>query len=183
MSVFSNSDYNSSNGIQSAIFGPPTWFILHCTSFNYPINPTEMDKKHYTDFLMSFEYTLPCVYCRTNFKDNIKKAGFNPSVMKNRETFSRFIYKLHNVVNKMLGKNIKISYEEVRERYEHFRSRCSEKEKKEAIKQQQIEKKKEVGCVDSLYGVKSKSIISIMPKESKKSNFNINPKCMAKKIK
>jgi len=182
MSVFSDSDYNSINGMQSYIFGPPTWFVLHCTSFNYPVNPTEEDKKNYTNFLMSFEYTLPCVYCRTNFRSNIKKAGFSKAVMKNRDTFSRFIYKFHNVVNDMLGKNVKISFEEVRERYENFRARCDEKETKESIRRKQLNDKKELGCTDSLYGGKSRCILNIVPKESKKNSFKIDNKCKARKI-
>lgn len=182
MSVFAKEDYNSSNGMQSSVFGPPTWFILHCTSFNYPTNPTEQDKKHYMNFISSFEYTLPCVYCRNNFKSNLKAADFGIHVMENRETFSRFVYNLHNAVNKMLGKKIKISYEEVRDRYEHFRSRCNEKETKAAIRQRQLEEKKEIGCSDSMYGSKSRCILSIVPKESKTKNFKINSKCMAKKV-
>ena len=47
--------------------------------------------------------------------------------MKNRETFSKFVYNLHEHINGMLGKHSGLSYEDVRERYEHFRSRCSEK--------------------------------------------------------
>ena len=45
--------------------------------------------------------------------------------MKNRETFSRYIFDLHNHINTMLGKKNTISYQEVRSRYENFRSRCS----------------------------------------------------------
>ena len=121
MSIFEKRDYESSNGMQSSIFGPPLWFSLHITSFNYPVKPTAEDKINYKTWLLSHRYTLPCGYCRKNFDNNIKKAGFNDSCMKNRETFSKFIYKLHNCINKMLGKNIEISYEEVRDRYENFR--------------------------------------------------------------
>jgi hypothetical protein len=112
----------------------------------------------------------------------MQMAGFNPSVMTNRDTFSRFIYRLHNCINDMLGKKIKIPYEEVRDRYEHFRARCNEKEKKSEILLQQLYEKKEKGCSDSLYGTKSKSIIRVVPKSSKIENFKINPKCKTKSI-
>ena len=44
--------------------------------------------------------------------------------MKDRDSFSRYIFKLHEIINKMLNKNSKLTYCQVRERYEHFRSRC-----------------------------------------------------------
>jgi hypothetical protein len=182
MSIFTKKDYNSSNGMQSSVFGPPLWHTLHIISFNYPVKPTSDDIKNYTNFLMSFEFTLPCIYCRTNFKKNISRAKFTPSVMNSRDSFSRFIYKLHNCVNTMLGKTIKISYDDVRDRYEHFRSRCSENEKRVDIIKQQKKSKKENGCNDSLYGSKSKCVIHIVPKNSKTKSFKMNSKCKAKKL-
>mgnify|MGYP003980819007 FL=1 len=170
MSIFNKKDYDNSNGIQSSIFGPPSWFVLHVTSFNYPVKPTKDDKAHYKTWLLSYRYTLPCLYCRQNFVTNLKSAGFCDNVFKNRDTFSRFIYKLHNCVNKMLGKTIKISYIEVRDRYENFRSRCGKDD---------INKKaKEKSCSTSLHGKKSKCIINIVPKSSKKNNFKVDPKCL-----
>lgn len=180
-SIFTKSDYNSANGMQSSIFGPPLWHTLHIMSFNYPTNPTPAQKKYYMDFLLSLEHVLPCVYCRNNFKKNLKAAKFNSGVMKNRHTFSYFIYNLHNCVNKMLKKNVNISYEEVRDRYEHFRSRCDEKETKRAIEKAQKEKKKEIGCDKSLYGKKSKCVLRIVPKSSQAKSFVVSKKCLNKK--
>ena len=47
--------------------------------------------------------------------------------MKNRTTFSKYVYNLHEHINKMLGKKSGLRYNDVRERYEHFRSRCTKK--------------------------------------------------------
>lgn len=181
MSIFTQKDYDSNNGMQSSIFGPPIWHSLHMISFNYPTEPTELDKINYTNFLLAYEHVLPCVYCRTNFKSNLKKANFNPGVMKNRDTFSRFIYRLHNSVNEMLGKTIQISYDEVRERYEHFRARCDEKESIQKILEAQKKNKKEKGCDNSLYGSKSKCVLRIVPKTSKMETFTMDRKCKCKK--
>ena len=117
MSIYSNSNYNSNNGMQTSMFGP-IWFALHMISFNYPVNPTKADKINYMTYINSYKYVLPCIYCRNNFDENLKKAKFGIDVMKNRYTFSKFVYNLHNIVNKMLKKDIKISYNEVRDRYE-----------------------------------------------------------------
>lgn len=174
MSIYTKKDYNSNNGMQTSVFGP-IWFTLHLISFNYPVSPNQKDKEHYMNYIKSYKYVLPCVYCRNNFDDNLKKANFGINVMKNRETFSKFVYNLHNIINKMLGKNIKISYNEVRDRYESLRSRCTEnKSQKELneIKENQNKLKKEKKCENSLYGVKGRAIIEIIPKKSRKKTFS-----------
>ena len=45
--------------------------------------------------------------------------------LKNRKKFSKYMYKLHNIVNKMLNKKNYLTYSDVRDRYENFRSRCT----------------------------------------------------------
>ena len=42
--------------------------------------------------------------------------------MKNRETFSKYVYNLHEHINKMLKKKSNLTYDDVRVRYEHFRA-------------------------------------------------------------
>lgn len=174
--IFTHKDYNCSNGFSTSIFGPPIWFILHIISFNYPVNPTNEDKVNYKNWLLSFQYVLPCIYCRNNFQNNLIKSNFNEKVFTNRNTFSKFIYTLHNNVNEMLGKNIKISYEEVRDKYENFRSRCSEEE---LIVDNNIKEKK---CESSLYGIRSRSTIRIVPKTIKSQGLYVDPKCKTKKM-
>jgi len=91
--------------------------------------------------------------------------------MKNRNTFSRYVYKLHEIINKMLGKKSGLSYCEVRERYEHFRSRCTIQEKTS---------KKEDGCTTPVYGEKSKCVLQIIPDKQKCETFQIDDKCVKK---
>jgi hypothetical protein len=99
--------------------------------------------------------------------------------MKNRATFSRYIYELHELVNKMLGKKSKLSYCDVRERYEHFRSRCTEEKPRIfKFKKDKTRKKKEKGCTEPLYGKKSKCVINIVPQEDKVATFQMDKKCI-----
>ena len=42
---FSKDDYDSNNGMMTSIWGPPTWHMLHCISFNYPVSPSDLQKK------------------------------------------------------------------------------------------------------------------------------------------
>ena len=124
--VFKKGDFYSGDGFLTTVWGPTQWHMLHTISFNYPVNPTNEDKQHYRDFVIHLQYVLPCKYCRINLKTNFKQLTLTMSTMKNRESFSRYVYDLHELVNKMLHKKSGLSYCDVRERYEHFRSRCTE---------------------------------------------------------
>jgi hypothetical protein len=100
--------------------------------------------------------------------------------MKNRYAFSYYIYRLHEHINKMLGKKSGLSYCDVRERYEHFRARCTE-EKPKMFNFRKTLKKKEKGCTEPLYGKKAKCIIKIVPQEEKCSTFQMDEKCIKKR--
>jgi len=177
--VFKKSDYTSGDGMVTATWGPPMWHYLHTMSFNYPVNPTTEDKKHYRDFIISLQNVLPCKFCRINLKTNLRQMPITPAVMANRESFSRYVYELHELVNKMLKKKSNLTYCDVRERYEHFRSRCTE-EKPVLFKYQKLKtrKQKEKGCTEPLYGKKSKCIINIVPQEEKGASIQIDKKCI-----
>ena len=177
--TFTKEDYNAGDGMLTTVFGPPMWHFLHIMSFNYPVEPTAQNKKHYKDFVYNLRYVLPCKYCRINLTNNLKKKPLTMCHMKNRETFSKYIYELHELVNRMLGKNSNLSYCDVRERYEHFRSRCTnEKPKIFTFKPTSTKKKKEKGCTEPLYGKKSKCVINIVPQEDKIATFQMDKKCI-----
>ena len=183
--VYKRSDYLSNDGMLTTVWGPSTWHLLHTMSFNYPINPTCSDKQNYRNFVLNLQNVLPCGKCRKNLKKNFKKLPLTWKCMENRNKFSMYIYKLHELVNKMLNKNSGLSYDDVRERYEHFRARCAksmkefEKEKKEMEKEK---KEGEKGCTEPLYGEKSKCILKIVPQDTKCETFSINDNCIKRKL-
>ena len=177
--VFSKKDYYSGDGFLTSVWGPAAWHLLHTISFNYPVEPTLEQKKQYRNFILSLKNVLPCKYCRMNLKTNLKQMPLTMADMKTRATFSRYIYNLHELVNKMLKKKSNLTYCDVRERYEHFRSRCTE-EKPKLFKFTKLNKtkKKEKGCTEPLYGKKSKCIINIVPQEEKGESIQIDDKCI-----
>ena len=128
---------------------------------------------------------LPCKYCRINLTKNLKQKPLLNCHIASRETFSRYIYELHELVNKMLGKKSNLTYCNVRERYEHFRSRCTEEKPKifNFVKVREQKDKKEKGCTEPLYGKKSKCVINIVPKEDKTATFKMDKKCIKTKEK
>jgi hypothetical protein len=180
-SVYQKDDFNASDGMLVTVWGPSMWHFLHTMSFNYPVEPTDDDKKHYRDFILSLQHVLPCKYCRINLKSNFQRLPLEMCHMKNRETFSKYVYELHELINTMLKKKSGLKYCDVRERYEHFRARCTE-EKPILFKFKKSVKKREKGCTEPLYGKKSKCIIKIVPQDTKGSTFQMDSKCIKKRM-
>ena len=169
---YSNTDYQSNDGMLTTVWGPSTWHMLHTMSFNYPILPSHDDKLNYMKFILSLQTILPCGKCRTNLKKNFKKLPLKLKNMESRHTFSLYVYKLHEVVNKMLHKKSCLTFEDVRERYEHFRARC--KTPLDNLGKTPITtKSKEKGCTEPIYGYKAKCILKIVPDETKCETFQI----------
>lgn len=162
--VYKKIEYESGDGMLTTVWGPSLWHYLHTMSFNYPNQPSAQDKRQYRDFIIGLRNVLPCKHCRTNLKKNFKVLPLRLSNMVNRETFSRYIYNLHELVNKMLGKKSGLSYCDVRERYEHFRSRCANT----------TELNVESGCTEPLYGKKAKCVLQIVPQERKCETIQID---------
>lgn len=176
--VYSKTDYDSNDGMLTTVWGPGMWHYLHTMSFNYPTHPTLEEKKHYREFILQLQYVLPCGKCRKNLKRNFKKLPLKQSDMESRETFSKYIYRLHELVNDILHKKSGLSYDMVRERYEHFRARCaippSLKNPVKIIT--------EKGCTEPLYGEKSKCVLKIVPMKTKCKTLEIDKQCIKHKL-
>jgi len=191
--VYSKNDYESGDGMLTTVWGPSLWHYLHIISFNYPARPTKVQKKKYREFIMNLKYTLPCKYCRDNLKNNLKDHSLTAKSLKNRENFSKWMFTFHEHINKMLGKTSGLTYDEVRERYEHFRARCTIDDTgrpKKSVKHRGKKSvkvgsgmrknktvKKEKGCTVPLYGKKSKCVIKIVPQDKKCNTFQMDKKC------
>ena len=180
--VFKRGDFYSGDGFLTTVWGPAQWHMLHTISFNYPVNPTLEQKKQYMSYVLSLRNVLPCGACRKNLSNNLKKYPLQMKHMKNRDTFSRYIYSLHEVVNSMLKKKSNLTYCDVRERYEHFRARCVDAKPKvfkySELKTQKNKGKKEKGCTEPLYGQKARCILNIVPQDEKGQSIQIDKKCM-----
>ena len=137
--------------------------------------------------------------------------------MRSRATFSKYIYRLHELINRMLKKKSGLTYAVVKDRYENFRARCAlpynklqeqlsldSKSVKDANKDEyhrnsnntvnssvdkssvdksSVDKSvKENGCTEPIYGEKSKCILHIVPQSTKCETFQVDDKCIKKKI-
>lgn len=169
----------SKQGFQTAVWGPPMWFTLHIISFNYPLKPSKEDKKNYKSFFDSLDNILPCKACRENLRENKKNTNYGMHVFKNRRSLSYWVYQLHEEVNKLLGKESKLKYEDIVPMYEILRAKCK------------TMKKTHEGCIDpTLYGTKSYCNLMIMPRKhslkkaklfgKSKDTINMSPYCFQK---
>ena len=142
---------NENNGFMTSIWGPAIWHFLHIISFNYPLEPSNKNKKDYYNYIISLKNILPCRKCRENLVKNFKQLPLTMKDMKNRYTFSLYVYNLHELINTMLHKKSNLTYEDVKNKYETYRAKnCN------------TTHKTELGCSKALYGKKKKCIIKII---------------------
>ena len=196
MTTYSEKDYQSNDGMLVSVWGPSQWHFLHTMSFNYPVHPTVLQKKKYRDYMLNLVYVLPCGKCRKNLIENYKKLPLHMSHMQSRYTFSKYVYDLHEVVNEMLHKKSGLTYDMVRERYEHFRARCSTRKRRISssktkrrsqkgrgeTRKGQKGRDKEKGCTEPLVGEKSKCILKIVPEKTKCDTFSMDKTCVKQRV-
>ncbi len=174
-SVFGTAEFHSNNGFLTTVWGPPLWHVLHTISFNYPVEPTTEQKHHYRDFVLGLQHVLPCGVCRNNLARNLKQ---HPPLLKHfasRDSFSRYVYHLHNVVNRMTGKPIRLTYDQVRDRYEHLRARCAKPSSSQP----------HIGCTEPIYdGERAKCVVNIVPEKdhSVKETIFLDPRCRKHRV-
>ena len=189
--VFADHDFLSSDGFLTSVWGPPMWHFLHTMSFNYPVHPTAADKHNYGAFITGLQHILPCKYCRDNLKTNFKNHPLRACHLASRDAFSKYVYELHEIVNKLLGKTSGLSYCDVRERYEHFRARCTDDPKPRMLRQNKNKNKTQKhkkhnqhnGCTEPLYGKHSKCVLKIVPQDAPAESLTIDRECIKQRDK
>ena len=121
----------NNNGLITKIWGPVMWESIHCVAFGYPVNPTVTQKRKYKEYFLNLGHVLPCSLCQTsyNFFINDKNSDtfLSDNVFKSRLTLAKWVFNLHNRVNKKLNVNYKISFEDFVNKYESYRAKCNPK--------------------------------------------------------
>ena len=85
------------------VWGPKLWFSLHTITLNYPKKPTYKHKKIYNNFFINLQYILPCSSCAVNYKKHLDKYPIKEN-LDCRKDLVLWLIKIHNEVNKQLGK-------------------------------------------------------------------------------
>ena len=100
------------------IWGPGAWTFLHTVSFNYPTNPSDIQKRYYKDFFENLQNILPCPKCAHHYGHNINKYSLDDA-LESKDKLIKWLIDIHNEVNKKNNKKI-YNYKEVIEIYDNL---------------------------------------------------------------
>lgn len=117
---------NKNNGLITKIWGGSGWLFGHSVTFGYPLEPTDEQKQYYKEFFILFGKVLPCKYCRESYAKFISEGDteLNDAVMLNRHSLTKWFYDIHETVNKKLGVDYGVTYDDIVLKYESFRAQC-----------------------------------------------------------
>jgi hypothetical protein len=101
------------------VWGPHYWFVLHTIALTYPQKPNETVKKKYYDFIQNLPLFIP-IENMGNFFSNLLDTYPVTPYLDSRESFIKWMYFIHNRVNKELdSKQISLS-ESLEEYYKNY---------------------------------------------------------------
>lgn len=109
------------------VWGPSTWISLHSMTFGYPNDPSAETKINCLAFFTSLKDMLPCSYCGESYAQYIIEPDtlLTIDTVKDMDTLSRWLYNVHEKVNKKLSVNYGVTYEEVKEKYMLYIAKCT----------------------------------------------------------
>jgi hypothetical protein len=85
------------------IWGPHYWFFLHTISMSYPLHPNAVTKKKYYDFVQNIPLFIPVESIAGEFSKLLDQYPVQP-YLDNKESFIRWVWFIHNKINKKLEK-------------------------------------------------------------------------------
>lgn len=81
--------------------GRATWTLLHTLAAQYPEHPTSRQKRDARNLIDIMTRMYPCGECAEHFSEVVKAY---PPRVNSRQDFSQWMCRVHNVVNRSLGK-------------------------------------------------------------------------------
>lgn len=85
------------------IWGPHYWFFLHTIAMSYPLHPNAVTKKKYYDFVQNIPLFIPVESMAGEFSKLLDQYPVQP-YLDNKESFIRWMWFIHNKINKKLEK-------------------------------------------------------------------------------
>ena len=85
------------------IWGPHYWFFLHTIAMSYPKFPNAVTKKKYYEFIQNLPLFLPVESMAGEFSKLLDQYPVQP-YLDNKESFIRWMWFIHNKINKKLEK-------------------------------------------------------------------------------
>jgi hypothetical protein len=106
--------------MDSTIWGPHYWFVLHTIAFNYPIHPTSITKKIHHRLIYNLHEFMPNRTIATTFEKILKKYPVTP-YLDTRADFIKWMHFIHNKINERIDKpiiSLSDHYDEFKQHYE-----------------------------------------------------------------
>jgi len=85
------------------VWGPHYWFFLHTIAMTYPNHPNAVTKKKYYEFIQTLPLFIPVEHMSSDFVKLLNDYPVQP-YLDNRESFIRWVWFIHNKINKKLEK-------------------------------------------------------------------------------
>lgn len=130
---------DTNNDLLTKIWGPHFWISLHSVTFGFPDKPTSIQKTQYKKYFELVGDVLPCHYCRNSYKKFISYGStkLTDKVFENKNSLTKWLYDIHNAVNRKLSVDYGVSYDDVVKKYETYKSDCNT----------HIDQDNDIGCV------------------------------------
>lgn len=91
-------------GMAPTVWGPIFWTTMHIVSLGYSPNPSKEEQTAAIQFYRSLEFVIPCPICRAHYSKFLKDMPVENHVA-NRDALVKWLFDIHNHVNKQLGKS------------------------------------------------------------------------------
>lgn len=83
------------------LLGRATWRLLHTMAARYPDQPDDQRKQRTAQFIDLMGHLYPCPQCAAHMR---QMFADNPPELASQEKFSKWMCKIHNIVNERLHK-------------------------------------------------------------------------------
>lgn len=115
--------------MDTRFWGPSGWYLFHLIAASPKIRVCAVK-----EWFSLMEFVLPCKYCRDSFHEYIAQQPLTDDILRNRETFSRWMYDIHNRVNGKLRRQKLLqspnpSWPSVRSKYFSAQAKLCESDK------------------------------------------------------
>lgn len=88
--------------LDSKVWGPYYWFVLHTIALSYPLKPNEVTKRKYYEFIQNLPIFLPNPDIGDNFSKLLNNYPVTP-YLDSRSSFIKWMHFIHNKINVSLG--------------------------------------------------------------------------------
>lgn len=90
-------------GMSPDVWGPIFWQTMHIVSLGYNPEPSKQEQEDAIKLYTSLKTMLPCGICRAHYSEFLREMPIEHAV-GSRDDLIYWVFRLHNKVNKNLGK-------------------------------------------------------------------------------